>query len=67
MDQENKCNGCDVEKAYMNDQILQLEQALEEVNAQYTDMRMKFKALQDEYNKVCTHRDVLFNILNKIL
>ena len=67
MDQESKCSGCEVEKEYMNDQILQLEQALEEVNAQYADTVRKFKALQEEYNKVCTHRDVLFNILNKIL
>lgn len=63
----NACSQCSVEIEYLQDSIKQLEDALEDNNAKYMDILNKFRALQEEYNKVCNHRDILFSILDKIL
>lgn len=55
------CENCSEET------IKALEESLQETSERYVDLMNKFKALQDEYNKVCNHRDVLFEILSKML
>ena len=58
------CEGC---TSCSDEVIKSLEESLQETSERYVDLMNKFKALQDEYNKVCNHRDVLFEILNKML
>ena len=59
-----ECEGC---ASCSSDVINSLEESLQETSKRYVDLMNKFKALQDEYNKVCSHRDILFEILNKML
>ena len=69
MENEKKCNDCQgcTDECNNEDIVAGLEETIEELNSRYIDILTKFKALQDEYNKVCAHRDTLFELINKLL